>query len=1261
MKVRSLHALKTKIIIFLMIISLIFPSGIINPTSAHAVEPATVISIIAAATVGAVYNIMSYVQETKNPNAEGICDAAVTGAFKGIAVATLLLLAKLAVLHGTPLVANYAVTHFNISLSTITPLLSKFITFINGPTMTAAGEITGDYFTILDFLHSDDTEVKNGFWGIVHHYEQQFSEHFQCIGTIACLSLLPSSTGTSLQLKCINFVQKIYNDYMSYGNTAMQYGSLLVKNEIDNFISNFQIDNDSDIYTDKYFGLILAASLITTKIDENGYNVINNFAIEDTIAVGFDVQWDKLHPKMEELSGGQTYPVAIEIKMQSGQQTVLFDTLTGSVGPNTGFNSSWRVLSAYELLKMVGLSPSQGGSASFTGRVSLRSLDGSREIAFYETKPTTVNIDAEQTTIQVQPSSLTFSTQEGGSNPASQTVMISALSGSTDYTWNVSESISWLSIDKTSGFTGSNLLISVNSSALQAGNYNAVLAINCPDLAESRLINISLVVTEQPVPPGSASGDAYVGNGNTSNHGDEAQLHVGGMPTGQTGFYTPTESFIKFEIPVSGKTVTDARLKLYCSAVGDSGTINIKGVIGAWDEYAITLDNRPIQVFELASASVSSTGWKSFNVTDIVNEWSTGRRTNHGFRVMAANNADTFVTFSSRETSNEPLLEITYFNDTQISNLIAASPRPDASTFHVGQTVNWEARITNGGPGDAGSTRTGFWLTESPAPTNTAPIDDEGTGILVVGDGDTADLSYTFSEADMGSGKYLVAKADWERELNESNEDDNVSYYGPFRVYPRADFALTALPDILEVASGSSGLISISAIPTEGNSPSVGLSFPNLPIGMTASFTPSVLSEANGWSSSLKLNVASSVETGLYQFDISATDGTNIHTTTISADVSKFIDSDADGISDAVDNCPDVPNTDQADTDGDSMGDACDACPTDSYNDKDGDGLCADVDNCPITFNPDQADADNDGIGDACEETSDQINSSMASIIAMLLDDKDNNNYIYISDFDNKLISKTNRSGDIIQNIGIGTLQNPRGISIDTKNNIIIADMNDGFRIFDKNGMYIKTIGKNHIDDGSMKYAVESAIDSFGNIYLAGYCAGFIHVYDKDYNYLKSYDYRSDLGYTSSNNSYEGPTGIAYDKIKNRLVMTTHWSSSGDTAQYELDLNGNIIKTFGDSWYSMYAPRVGPDGTLTIIDSTSGVEGVRIFDSEKNQTQIWLQGLPIERDLSFDQSGNIWVIDDTKTINVYSSSNYELINSFTNSDFGRIFNIKTTN
>jgi uncharacterized delta-60 repeat protein len=38
-------------------------------------------------------------------------------------------------------------------------------------------------------------------------------------------------------------------------------------------------------------------------------------------------------------------------------------------------------------------------------------------------------------------------------------------------------------------------------------------------------------------------------------------------------------------------------------------------------------------------------------------------------------------------------------------------------------------------------------------------------------------------------------------------------------------------------------------------------------------------------------------------------------------------DSDGDGISDYNDNCPDTPNTDQANTDGDATGDACDSCP----------------------------------------------------------------------------------------------------------------------------------------------------------------------------------------------------------------------------------------------------------------------------------------------------------------------------------------------
>jgi len=58
-------------------------------------------------------------------------------------------------------------------------------------------------------------------------------------------------------------------------------------------------------------------------------------------------------------------------------------------------------------------------------------------------------------------------------------------------------------------------------------------------------------------------------------------------------------------------------------------------------------------------------------------------------------------------------------------------------------------------------------------------------------------------------------------------------------------------------------------------------------------------------------------------------------------------DTDGDGIPDALDNCPFVPNPDQLDTDGDGIGDACD--------------------NCAFIANPNQSDINGNGVGDVCD------------------------------------------------------------------------------------------------------------------------------------------------------------------------------------------------------------------------------------------------------------------------------------------------------
>jgi len=61
---------------------------------------------------------------------------------------------------------------------------------------------------------------------------------------------------------------------------------------------------------------------------------------------------------------------------------------------------------------------------------------------------------------------------------------------------------------------------------------------------------------------------------------------------------------------------------------------------------------------------------------------------------------------------------------------------------------------------------------------------------------------------------------------------------------------------------------------------------------------------------------------------------------------SGMLDLDADGVADAQDNCPGVPNALQEDQEGDAAGDACDVCPT--------------------IHDPEQADSDGDGRGDRC-------------------------------------------------------------------------------------------------------------------------------------------------------------------------------------------------------------------------------------------------------------------------------------------------------
>jgi photosystem II stability/assembly factor-like uncharacterized protein len=92
-------------------------------------------------------------------------------------------------------------------------------------------------------------------------------------------------------------------------------------------------------------------------------------------------------------------------------------------------------------------------------------------------------------------------------------------------------------------------------------------------------------------------------------------------------------------------------------------------------------------------------------------------------------------------------------------------------------------------------------------------------------------------------------------------------------------------------------------------------------------------------------------------------------------------DLDGDGVAEECDNCPGLPNPDQADDDGDEIGDLCDNCPDSANTDQsdgDGDEIGDVCDNCPYDYNPGQADGDGDGIGDACDWICGDVNGDQA-------------------------------------------------------------------------------------------------------------------------------------------------------------------------------------------------------------------------------------------------------------------------------------------
>lgn len=162
-----------------------------------------------------------------------------------------------------------------------------------------------------------------------------------------------------------------------------------------------------------------------------------------------------------------------------------------------------------------------------------------------------------------------------------------------------------------------------------------------------------------------AVADAYVTNRQpTTNFGDDAELVVEQFEIDFSDVYV---RFSLNEIPADA-TVTSASLELYLqSSDFDDVATNVRAAAGAWEEDVITWDNQPDASEQTYAEAVhgSAAGWKTWDVTGLVQSWFGGEFQNQG-AIVRADAGLTRATFAAREAgTNRPRLCVEWTEPTE--------------------------------------------------------------------------------------------------------------------------------------------------------------------------------------------------------------------------------------------------------------------------------------------------------------------------------------------------------------------------------------------------------------------------------------------------------------------------------------------------------------------------------------------------------------------------------------------------------------------
>ncbi|MEX2553746.1 MAG: DNRLRE domain-containing protein [Actinomycetota bacterium] len=203
--------------------------------------------------------------------------------------------------------------------------------------------------------------------------------------------------------------------------------------------------------------------------------------------------------------------------------------------------------------------------------------------------------------------------------------------------------------------TPSTGFLSVSSREVSADAPQLVLATQSPSPSPSPSPSSP---SPTAVSQGDATADSYVRSDWNANFGTSTQLSARSTAPATT-------AYLRFNLPGVQGTVTNATLKLYTKASTSFG-VQIRPVLGAWDESTLKYSNAPAVGPPAATTGAFSTGqWVLIDVTSMV---STG-----AVDLALTTPSTGFVSVSSREvTAEAPKLEVrtkaTYYVDAAAGN-----------------------------------------------------------------------------------------------------------------------------------------------------------------------------------------------------------------------------------------------------------------------------------------------------------------------------------------------------------------------------------------------------------------------------------------------------------------------------------------------------------------------------------------------------------------------------------------------------------------